>query len=182
MANDAYSAKNIEEKWYQDWEENKYFHPERDQRQHYSIVIPPPNVTGALHIGHALNDTIQDVLIRFHRMQGFNTCWIPGTDHAGIATQSVVEKKLYKEEGKTRHDIGRQALLTRILDWKNQFGHRIINQLKKMGFSCDWDRTCFTMDDNLSQAVRTVFLELYKEGLIYRGKRLINWCPGCRTA
>lgn len=182
MANDAYSAKNIEEKWYQYWEKNKYFHAEPDQRKHYSIVIPPPNVTGALHIGHALNDTIQDVLIRFHRMQGLNTCWIPGTDHAGIATQSVVEKKLYKEEGKTRHDIGRQALLTRILDWKNQFGNRIINQLKKMGFSCDWDRTCFTMDDNLSQAVRTVFLELYKEGLIYRGKRLINWCPGCRTA
>jgi len=182
MANDAYSAQNIENKWYKYWEERKYFHAEPDHREHYSIVIPPPNITGALHLGHALNNTIQDVLIRFHRMKGRNTCWIPGTDHAGIATQSVVEKRLYQQEGKTRHDIGREALLQKILDWKEQFGHRIVNQLKKMGFSCDWDRLCFTMDDNLSLAVRTVFLQLFNEGLIYRGKRLINWCPGCRTA
>lgn len=178
----SYSPQEIESKWYQFWQQNKFFHSVPDARPHYSIVIPPPNVTGALHLGHALNNSIQDVLIRFHRMLGENACWIPGTDHAGIATQSVVERELYKKEGKTRHDIGRPALLERIWQWKEMFGNRIIDQLKKLGCSCDWDRTCFTMEEKLSQAVRIVFLRLFQEELIYRGKRLINWCPGCRTA
>ena len=178
----TYSPTEIEGKNYKFWENTGYFHPEVDDRESYCIVIPPPNVTGALHLGHALNNTIQDVLIRFNRMQQLNTCWIPGTDHAGIATQSVVERNLYKNEKKTRHDIGREALLEKIWEWKKTYGNRIINQLKKLGCSCDWDRTCFTMDENLSYAVRVVFLQLFKEGLIYKGKRLINWCPGCRTA
>ncbi|NUM34637.1 MAG: valine--tRNA ligase [Candidatus Brocadiae bacterium] len=178
----TYSPKDIEGKWYEHWEKNKQFQSVPDQRPPYTIVIPPPNITGALHLGHALNNTIQDVLIRYHRMNGYNACWIPGTDHAGIATQSVVEKRLYKEEQKTRHDIGREALLKKIWQWKETYGNRIIDQLKKLGCSCDWDRTCFTMSEGLSNAVRFVFLELFKEGLVYRGKRLINWCPGCRTA
>ncbi len=178
----TYSPKEIESKWYTYWENNKHFHSVPDSRPPYTIVIPPPNITGALHLGHALNNTIQDVLVRYHRMNGYNACWIPGTDHAGIATQSVVEKRLYKEEKKTRHDIGREALLKKIWEWKETYGNRIIDQLKKLGCSCDWDRTCFTMNEALSKAVRFVFLELFKEGLVYRGKRLINWCPGCRTA
>lgn len=178
----SYSPQEIESKWYQFWLQHQFFHSEINEKPHYSIVIPPPNVTGALHLGHALNNSIQDVLTRFHRMLGENACWVPGIDHAGIATQSVVERELYKKEGKTRHDIGRQALLERIWQWKEKFGNRIIDQLKKLGCSCDWDRTCFTMDDKLSHAVRVVFLRLFREGLLYRGKRLINWCPGCRTA
>lgn len=177
-----FSAQEIEAKWYRYWEEHKCFHSEPDHRPSYTIVIPPPNVTGALHMGHAVNNVIQDVLIRYHRMSGYNACWVPGTDHAGIATQSVVEKKLRQEEGKTRHDIGREALLDRVWKWKEMYGNRIVNQLKRLGCSCDWDRIRFTMDDGLSYAVRYVFLELFKEGLVYRGKRLINWCPGCRTA
>lgn len=177
-----FSPKEIEAKWYSYWEENDFFHAEPDERTPYSIVIPPPNVTGALHMGHALNNVIQDVLIRFYRMRGHNACWIPGTDHAGIATQTVVETRMRREEGKTRHDVGREALLERIWLWKEKFGNRIIEQLKRLGCSCDWERTCFTMDSDLSYAVRFVFLELFREGLIYRGKRLINWCPGCRTA
>ena len=178
----TYNPEEITPKWYKYWEENKLFHSEPDDRPSYCIVIPPPNVTGALHMGHALNNTIQDVLIRFHRMRQFNACWIPGTDHAGIATESVVAKKLHQEEGKSRHDLGREAFLKRIWEWKETYGNRILNQLKSLGCSCDWDRTCFTMDQNLSHAVKVVFLQLFQEGLIYRGKRLINWCPGCRTA
>lgn len=179
----AFSPKNIEQKWYQFWEKQNLFHSKPNPSQKpYTIVIPPPNVTGALHMGHALNNTLQDVLIRFHRMQGYNACWIPGTDHAGIATQSVVEKKLYDEEGKTRHDIGRDALVKKIWDWKEKYGNRIIEQLKRLGCSCDWKRTHFTMSPSYSTAVQEVFLKLFKKKLIYRGKRLINWCPGCRTA
>ena len=178
----AYAPTEIENKWYQYWEKNHLFHAEPDERPPYCIVIPPPNITGALHLGHALNNCIQDVLVRFYRMRQYNACWVPGTDHAGIATQSVIEKRLYREEGKTRHDIGREALLDRIWKWKDTYGNRIIDQLKKLGCSCDWQRTCFTMDRNLSHAVRVVFLQLFQEGLIYRGKRLINWCPGCCTA
>jgi valyl-tRNA synthetase len=178
----AFSALEIEAKWYQYWEEHQCFHSEPDNRPSYTIVIPPPNVTGALHMGHAVNNVIQDVLIRYHRMGGYNACWVPGTDHAGIATQSVVEKRLRQEEGKSRHDIGREALLAKIWQWKELYGNRIIGQLKRLGCSCDWQRTRFTMDDWLSYAVRYVFLELFAEKLVYRGKRLINWCPGCRTA
>src|SRR3972149_10356253 len=147
----------------------------------YSIVIPPPNVTGSLHIGHALNNTLQDILARFKRMDGFNVAWIPGTDHAGIATQNVVEKELIKE-GIKRDDIGREEFIKRVWRWKEKKGGLIIKQLKKMGCSCDWQRERFTMDKGLSEAVNEVFIRLYEEGLIYRGNYIINWCPRCRTA
>src|SRR5256714_8390049 len=141
----------------------------------YSIVIPPPNVTGALHLGHALNPTLQDILPRMHRMAGFNTLWIPGIDHAGIATQAVVEKQLKEQENQTRHDVGREGLIERIWTWKQQYGDRIINQLKRLGCSCDWDRQRFTLDEQCARAVRQTFSKLFKDGLIYRGKRLVNW-------
>src|ERR1700722_11626509 len=148
----------------------------------YSIVIPPPNVTGALHLGHAINNTLQDVLVRVHRMRGFNTVWIPGIDHAGIATQAVVEKQLKEKENKTRHDVGREALVERIWTWKQQYGDRILEQLKRMGASCDWDRTRFTLDDMCARAVRETFFKLFKDGLIYRGKRLVNWDTFLQTS
>ncbi|MDP2654466.1 MAG: valine--tRNA ligase [Candidatus Omnitrophota bacterium] len=177
-----FSFKDVEAKWRRHWEDNGIFHAEpRDGKKPYSIVIPPPNVTGILHMGHALNNTLQDILIRYKRMQGFEACWMPGTDHAGIATQNVVEKQLAKE-GKTRHDIGREEMLTRLWDWKKQYGDTIINQLKQLGASCDWPRTRFTMDDDYSGAVRHVFIALYKKGLVYRGQYIINWCPRCQTA
>jgi valyl-tRNA synthetase len=148
----------------------------------YCIVIPPPNVTGALHLGHAINNTLQDILIRVHRMRGFNTVWIPGIDHAGIATQAVVEKQLKEKENKTRHDLGREALVQRIWDWKKQFGDRILEQLKRMGCSCDWDRSRFTLDEQCARAVRETFFKLFKDGLIYRGKRLVNWDVHLQTS
>ncbi|MGD0767184.1 MAG: valine--tRNA ligase [Tepidisphaeraceae bacterium] len=148
----------------------------------YCIVIPPPNVTGALHLGHAINNTLQDILIRAHRMRGFNTVWIPGIDHAGIATQAVVEKQLKEKENKTRHDLGREALVQRIWDWKKQFGDRILEQLKRMGCSCDWDRSRFTLDEQCARAVRETFFKLFKDGLIYRGKRLVNWDVHLQTS
>ncbi len=147
----------------------------------FSIVIPPPNVTGVLHVGHALNNTLQDILTRYHRMYGDNTLWVPGTDHAGIATQNVVERQL-ATEGKSRHDLGRDAFIERVWEWRKEKGGTIINQLKKLGGSCDWERERFTMDDGLSRAVREVFVRLYKEGLIYKGDYIVNWCPRCHTA
>lgn len=178
----AYDPKPIEDKWYQDWVDKGLFESDVDQaRESFCIVIPPPNVTGSLHMGHALNETLQDVVCRFKRMRGFNVLWLPGTDHAGIATQNVVERQLAKE-GLTRHDLGREAFLDRVWEWKEQYGSRIINQQKKIGASCDWRRERFTMDEGLSKAVRSLFVRLYKEGLIYRGKYIINWCPRCRTA
>ncbi|RMF97520.1 MAG: valine--tRNA ligase [Candidatus Schekmanbacteria bacterium] len=178
----GYEPGNIEKKWYDYWLEKKYFHADdSSDKPPYSIVIPPPNVTGSLHMGHALNNTLQDVLIRYKRMDGFNTLWMPGTDHAGIATQHVVEKKL-KEEGTDRHELGREKFIERVWKWKEQYGGFIINQLKRLGASCDWDRERFTMDEGLSSAVREVFVRLYNEGLIYRGNYIINWCPVCRTA
>ena len=177
-----YDPKPVESKWYALWEKQGYFHAEPgDQRPPYTIVIPPPNVTGALHMGHALNNTIQDILIRWRRMAGDNTLWMPGTDHAGIATQNVVERDLAKD-GLTRHKIGREKLLERIWEWKAQYGSRIINQLKTMGCSCDWERERFTLDEGLSHAVREAFVSLYERGLIYRGKYLVNWCPRDLTA
>ncbi|MEC9002674.1 MAG: valine--tRNA ligase, partial [Planctomycetota bacterium] len=168
---------------YQQWEETGCFSAdENDTRPTFSIVIPPPNVTGALHLGHALNNTLQDVLIRLKRMQGFNTLWMPGTDHAGIATQAVVEKRLREEEGKTRHDLGREALVDRIWDWKGQYEKRILGQLKKMGCSCDWERTRFTLDDVCARAVRSTFFDLFRKEYIYRGKRLVNWDTFLQTA
>ncbi|RPH84362.1 MAG: valine--tRNA ligase, partial [Planctomycetaceae bacterium] len=144
-------------------------------RRPFTIVIPPPNVTGALHLGHGLNNTLQDVLIRTRRMQGFEALWIPGTDHAGIATQAVVERRLKEQENKTRHDLGREALVQRIWQWKDQYETRILGQLKRMGCSCDWDRTRFTLDDRCAAAVRATFYDLFRQQLIYRGKRLVNW-------
>ena len=177
----AYTHKNIEEKWYAEWLQKGFFHSQPDQRKPYSIVIPPPNITGSLHMGHALNNTLQDVMIRYKMMQGFNTVWIPGTDHAGIATQNVVEKQLAKE-GLDRFKIGREKFIQRVWEWKKQSGDTIVNQLMKLGVACDWSRQRFTMDEGLSRAVKEVFVRLYGEGLIYRGEYIINWCPRCFTA
>ena len=169
--------------WYPFWEERGYFHSEPNPaRQPYTIVIPPPNVTGALHLGHALNNTLQDILIRQKRMQGFETLWLPGTDHAGIATQAVVERRLLEEEKLSRHELGRQGLVDRIWQWKNDYEARIIGQLKQMGCSCDWQRTRFTLDEVCARAVRETFFTLFKEGKIYRGKRLVNWDTFLQTA
>ena len=178
----AYDPKSVEEKWYDFWLEKKYFHADENAGgASFSIVIPPPNVTGSLHIGHALNSTLQDILIRWMRMSGRNTLWVPGTDHAGIATQNVVERQLTKEHI-DRHQLGREKFIEKVWEWKKEYGNRIISQLKRLGASSDWDRERFTMDEGLSKAVREVFVTLYEEGLIYRGERLINWCPRCHTA
>ena len=182
----TYNPQLFEDKWYRKWLENKYFHADEKkvlsgEKKKFSVVLPPPNVTGVLHVGHALNSTLQDVICRWKRMKGYEVCWVPGTDHAGIATQWVVERELAKE-GLTRHDVGREEFLKRVWEWKEQYGSRIINQLKKLGTSCDWERERFTMDEGFSKAVRRAFVTLYREGLIYRGKRLINWCPRCHTA
>ncbi len=178
----GYEPKAVEEKWYREWEGRGYFHATLPSfKPPYSIVIPPPNVTGALHMGHALNNTLQDILCRWKRMNGHNVLWMPGTDHAGIATQNVVERQL-AAEGKDRHELGREAFIERVWKWKAESGGQIIGQLKRLGASCDWERERFTMDEGLSRAVREVFVRLYEEGLIYRDNRLINWCPRCHTA
>jgi valyl-tRNA synthetase len=178
----AYEFAEVEERWYQYWLEHKTFSAETEPgKDAFSIVIPPPNVTGVLHIGHALNNTLQDLLTRYHRMKGDNTLWVPGTDHAGIATQNVVERQLATEK-KTRHDLGREKFIERVWQWKEEKGGTIINQLKRMGASCDWDRERFTMDEGLSKAVREVFVRLHDEGLIYKGDYIVNWCPRCHTA
>jgi valyl-tRNA synthetase len=178
----VYSPSAVEEKWYAAWEAAHLFHATPDpSKKPFTIVIPPPNVTGVLHMGHILNNTLQDMLIRYKRMSGYEACWIPGTDHAGIATQNVVERALRKE-GKTRHDLGREEFVRRVWEWRKQYGGVIIRQLRKLGASCDWDRERFTMDETLSAAVREVFVRLYDEGLIYRGKYIVNWCPKDHTA
>ena len=179
----TYNPSDIEDRLYEKWVSNGYFkaQPDKDKKP-FSIVIPPPNVTGQLHMGHALDETLQDILVRFKRMQGYSALWVPGTDHAGIATQIKVEENLRVNEGLTRYDLGRDKFLERVWDWKNKFGNRIINQLKKLGSSCDWDRERFTMDEGCSKAVREVFVKLYEKGLIYKGHRIINWCPSCATA
>ena len=179
----TYDPAKVEDRLYREWVEKGYFHAKRDpEKKPFTIVIPPPNVTGQLHMGHALDETLQDILIRYKRMQGYSALWVPGTDHAGIATQIKVEEALRKEEGLTRYDLGREKFLERVWDWKNHFGGRIINQLKKIGSSCDWERERFTMDEGCSKAVREVFVNLYNKGLIYQGSRIINWCPHCITA
>ncbi len=180
----TYDPKSVEEKIYNEWIEGGYFHAEPDDsKKPFTVVIPPPNVTGQLHMGHALDETFQDIIIRTKRMQGYNALWIPGTDHAGIATQIKVEEDMrVNENGLTRYDLGREKFLERVWAWKEKFGGRIINQLKKLGSSCDWDRERFTMDEGCSKAVREVFVNLYNKGLIYQGTRIINWCPSCKTA
>ena len=178
----GYKFDEVEKRWYTYWLEQKTFSAKmEDGKDYFSIVIPPPNVTGVLHIGHALNSTLQDILVRYHRMKGDNTIWVPGTDHAGIATQNVVERQL-ATEGLTRHDLGREKFIERVWQWREEKGGTIINQLKRMGASCDWDRERFTMDEGLSKAVREVFVRLYNEGLIYKGDYIVNWCPRCHTA
>ena len=177
-----YDPKAVEEKLYQFWMEGGYFHAERDpEKKPFTIVMPPPNVTGQLHMGHAMDAALQDVLIRFKRMQGYSALWLPGVDHAGIATQIKVEEELRKD-GITRYDLGREKFLEKVWDWKHKYGNRIVEQQKKLGASCDWDRSHFTMDANCSNAVREVFVNLYEQGLIYKGSRIINWCPNCVTA
>ena len=178
----VYDPKQVEKKVYQMWLDNRYFHAERaPDKKPFTIVIPPPNVTGQLHLGHAFDETIQDVLIRYKRMDGYSTLWLPGYDHAGIATQIKVEEKL-RGEGKTRFDLGRDKFLDEVWAWKNKYGDRIVEQLKTLGSSCDWERQRFTMDDTCARAVRETFVDLYRKKLIYKGKRIINWCPKCTTA
>ena len=178
---DRYDPHHVEARWYREWEERGYFHADAaSPKKPYSIVIPPPNVTGSLHWGHALNNTLQDILIRYKRMDGYNALWLPGTDHAGIATQYVVERQL-AAEGKTKEDLGREAFLARVWKWKDESGGIIINQLKRLGASCDWRRERFTMDAGLSTAVREVFVRLWEEGLVYQGDYIVNWCPRCQT-
>ncbi len=177
-----YDPKDVEDRIYKTWLEGKYFHAKCEKdKDTYTIVIPPPNITGQLHMGHALDNTLQDILIRFKRMQGFDTLWLPGTDHASIATEAKIVEKM-REEGITKEDIGRDGFLERAWDWKKQYGGRIIEQLKKMGSSCDWDRERFTLDEGCNKAVNEVFVNLYEKGLIYRGERIINWCPHCKTS
>ena len=178
----TYDPQEVEDRTYRFWLEGKYFHAERDpQKKPYTIVIPPPNITGQLHMGHALDETLQDILIRWRRMQGYSALWIPGTDHASIATEAKIVEAMRKE-GLTKEQIGREAFLDRAWEWKKKYGSRIVEQLKKLGSSCDWDRERFTLDEGCSKAVREVFVRLYEKGLIYRGERIINWCPHCKTS
>ena len=180
----TYDPKKVEGRVYHLWEKSGFFNPDKlpgKRRKSFTIVIPPPNVTGSLHMGHALNATIQDILIRWRRLQGFKTLWLPGTDHAGIATQNMVEKEL-KKEGITRFDLGREKFIERVWQWKEKYGNIILEQIKKMGSSCDWSRTRFTLDKEYAEAVKTAFLHYYNNGWIYRGKRVVNWCPRCQTS
>jgi len=180
----TYNPKENESKIYRQWEKSGFFNPDKLPARHkepYSVIIAPPNITGELHIGHALENTLLDILIRQKRMAGYKVLWLPGTDHAGIAAQNVVEKEL-KKEGLTRHDLGREKLIKRIMQWREKYGHLILDQLKKMGFSCDWSRTAYTMNKDYQEAVKKVFLHYYEKGWIYQGKRVINWCPRCQTS
>jgi len=178
---DKYSPQEIESKWYDYWMEHRLFHSEPDEREPYTIVIPPPNVTGMLHMGHMLNNTLQDVLVRRARMQGKNACWVPGTDHASIATEAKVVAKL-KAEGIEKSSLSREEFLRHAWDWKEKYGGVILQQLRKLGASCDWERTCFTMDEARTESVLRVFCDLYEKGLIYRGVRMVNWDPSAQTA
>ena len=178
----GYEPHDVEARWRDHWQDNRTFTPDPDaQGEPFSIVIPPPNITGQLHMGHALDETLQDILIRWKRMSGYSTLWLPGTDHASIATEAKIVEAMRKE-GIKKEDIGREAFLERAWAWKKQYGGRIVEQLKKLGSSCDWTRERFTMDEGCSKAVKEVFIKYYEEGLIYRGKRIINWCPKCLTS
>lgn len=181
--NKSYTPSEVEKKWYAFWEKHGFFKADaKSPKPSYCIVLPPPNVTGALHMGHALVDTVQDALIRWKRMSGFEALWVPGVDHAGIATQTVVERHLIKTLGKRRKDFSREEFLSHVWDWKNKNEENIISQLKKVGCSCDWSRNRFTMDEMSNKAVRTIFKKMYDEGLIYRGDYLVNWDPLTQTA
>ena len=178
----TYDPQGIEDRIYKNWEDKKYFHAEVDHsKTPYTIVIPPPNITGQLHMGHALDNTMQDILIRFKRMQGYNALWQPGTDHASIATEVRVTNTL-KEQGIDKHELGREKFLEYCWNWRKEYGGRIVNQLKKLGSSCDWDRERFTMDEGCNKAVTEVFVKMHKKGWIYKGSRIINWCPVCNTS
>ena len=177
----TYNPLITEDKWYAHWIEKGYFNSNPDEREAYTIVIPPPNVTGVLHMGHMLNNTLQDVMVRRARMLGFNACWVPGTDHASIATEAKVVQKLAKE-GIQKNDLTRKEFLEHAFDWKEKHGGIILEQLKKLGASCDWKRTKFTMDDEMSESVIKVFVDLHQKGLIYRGVRMVNWDPSAQTA
>ncbi len=177
----TYNPLVIEDKWYTHWIKKKYFNSKPDKREAYTIVIPPPNVTGVLHMGHMLNNTLQDVMIRRARMMGYNACWVPGTDHASIATEAKVVQKL-SSEGIQKSDLTREEFLSHAFEWKEKHGGIILDQLKKLGASCDWDRTKFTMDEDMSESVIQVFVDLYNKGLIYRGVRMVNWDPSAQTA
>ena len=175
-----YNFNDIEDKWYSYWIKNKYFHSKPDDREPYTIVIPPPNITGILHMGHMLNNTIQDILIRRARLLNKNACWIPGTDHASIATEAKVVESL-NEKGIEKNKISREEFIKHAWDWKEKYGGIILEQLKKIGCSCDWDRTKFTLDENMNKSVINVFMDLYNKGLIYRGYRMVNWDPKAKT-
>ncbi|HMB30457.1 MAG TPA: class I tRNA ligase family protein, partial [Desulfohalobiaceae bacterium] len=178
----GYEPDQVEQKWTDFWLESKSFTPDlKEARFAYSIVIPPPNVTGTLHMGHALNITLQDILCRYKRQRGYQVLWVPGTDHAGIATQNVVEKAL-AQEGVSRQDLGREKFVGQVWEWKQEYGDKILNQISGLGASVDWTRLRFTMDNGLSRAVREVFVSLYEQGYIYQGDYIINWCPRCQTA
>ncbi len=178
----TYTPAEFEKEIYEEWESNGYFKAKVDRNKlPFTIVIPPPNITGQLHMGHALDETLQDTLIRFKRMQGYSALWLPGTDHASIATEVKIVEQM-AAEGLTKKDVGREGFLERAWKWKEKYGGRIIEQLKTLGSSCDWSRLAFTMDEKCSRAVKEVFVNLYEKGLIYRGDRIINWCPDCKTA
>ena len=178
----TYEPREVEDRIYQFWQDGGYFHTAVDHsKKPYTIVMPPPNVTGQLHMGHAMDNTMQDILIRFKRMQGYAALWVPGTDHASIATEAKVVAAM-REEGLTKDMLGRDGFLERAWAWKEKYGNRIVSQLKKLGTSCDWQRERFTMDDGCSNAVREVFVRLYEQKLIYQGNRMVNWCPGCKTS
>jgi len=180
----TYNPKEVEDKIYKLWQKSGFFNPDKlpgKRKKTFTIVLPPPNITGSLHMGHALNATCQDILIRWRRLYGYKTLWLPGTDHAGISTQNVVEKEL-KKEGLSRFDLGREKFLERVWQWKDKYGNIILEQFKKLGSSLDWSRTRFTLDKVYSKAVKAAFLHYYKKGWIYRGKRPINWCPRCQTS
>ena len=180
--NKIYDPKEVEDRLYEFWENNNYFHAEPDKSKNpYTIVIPPPNITGKLHMGHALDETLQDIIVRFKRMQGFMTLWLPGTDHASIATEAKVVNAI-KEEGLSKEELGREEFLKRTWQWKEQYGNTIVNQIKKLGASCDWSRERFTLDEGCSKAVIEFFNRMYEKKLIYRGERIINWCPKCKTS
>jgi len=179
----AYESANVESFWYDFWEKNGLFHADpASDKPAYSVVIPPPNITGILTLGHVLNNTLQDILVRSHRMRGYEVCWFPGTDHAGLATEARVDKYLRQNENTNRDELGREEFIRRVREWRKQYGGTIIRQLRKLGSSCDWERERFTMDEGLSDAVQKVFIALYEKGYIYRGVRMINWCPKAQTA